>query len=318
MSGFLRRTISFFKVLVASTLLLSIFCSLQPAPAQDALRDRLKKRFAQSGSSLNRNNSLGQNSFESVQIAGLNVAVWRPRQVQGRVPLVVFSHGFHGRNTQSISIMNALSDAGYLVMAPNHQDAMNNLMGMTKPDASFRDAALWDDTTFHNRGQDIAKLLAGLKKDPVWGSQIDWSKVALAGHSLGGYTVLAVAGGWNSWKLLGIKAVLALSPYCQPLSLKGELGKLGIPVMYQTGTRDVGVAPFLKGPNGAYSKTSAPAYLVEFDQCGHFAWSNFNRNSKEQNAINYYCVSFLDKYLKNKPQARPELKVPGVNSLQVK
>ena len=32
----------------------------------------------------------------------------------------------------------------------------------------------------------------------------------LAGHSLGGYTVLALAGAWPSWKLANVRAVLAL------------------------------------------------------------------------------------------------------------
>jgi predicted dienelactone hydrolase len=63
-------------------------------------------------------------------------------------------------------------------------------------------------------------LIDALRNDARWKDRIEWSRVALAGHSLGGYTVLGLAGGWASWKLPSIKAVLAMSPYCDPFLQK--------------------------------------------------------------------------------------------------
>src|SRR5262245_61764319 len=38
---------------------------------------------------------------ETVRIAGLECSVWTPAGGGGRVPLVIFSHGFHGNRNQS-------------------------------------------------------------------------------------------------------------------------------------------------------------------------------------------------------------------------
>ena len=46
---------------------------------------------------------------------------------------------------------------------------------------------------------------------------------ALVGHSLGGYTVLGVGGGWAHWKDPRVKAILALSPYAAPFINKETL-----------------------------------------------------------------------------------------------
>jgi predicted dienelactone hydrolase len=288
-------------------------CSPQPSSAQERIRDRIKQRFGQ----LN-NGYTDTNKSPQIKIAGLDVAVSEPKSIlQQPAPLVIFSHGFHGSNEQSKFIMQALSDAGYLVIAPNHQDARENSSMMTKPEVSFRNADEWTDHTYKNRIDDIKRLLLALNKDPEWKNKIDWTKVALAGHSLGGYTALACGGAWESCKLPGISAVLALSPYSQPFVLHGSLPKMDLPVMYQTGTRDFGIAPFVKQKDGAFDKTSSPAYLVVLDKAGHLAWTNFQRDEEQKNAINYYCVSFLDKYLKRDANAKPEKKVAGVTELEV-
>jgi hypothetical protein len=45
---------------------------------------------------------------------------------------------------------------------------------------------------------------------------VDLGRLGYIGHSLGGDTVVGLAGGWSSWKTPGVKAVLALSPYTEP------------------------------------------------------------------------------------------------------
>ena len=51
---------------------------------------------------------------------------------------------------------------------------------------------------------------------------------------------------------------------------------LDAPVMYQGGTRDIGITPFINKGNGAYPQSPAPKYYVEFDGAGHFAWTDLN------------------------------------------
>src|SRR5579872_3176388 len=59
-----------------------------------------------------------------VTIAGRDVAVWKPEGAApaSGYPLILFSHGYTGCNTQSVFLMRALAHAGYLVLAPNHKD----------------------------------------------------------------------------------------------------------------------------------------------------------------------------------------------------
>lgn len=58
---------------------------------------------------------------ESIQIAGLQVSIWRPAAgTKPPFPLDVFSHGFHGSFTQSTFLTRSLADDGYIVVAPNN------------------------------------------------------------------------------------------------------------------------------------------------------------------------------------------------------
>jgi pimeloyl-ACP methyl ester carboxylesterase len=145
----------------------------------------------------------------------------------------------------------------------------------TRPAGStFREAAAWTDATYRDRRDDFTRLIAALHEKDGASWNIDWTHVGIAGHSLGGYTALALAGGWPSWKQPELKAVLALSPYCEPLALHGSLATLDVPVMYQGGTRDIGITPSVGKRGGCYAQTSAPAHFVDLDGAGHFAWTD--------------------------------------------
>jgi dienelactone hydrolase len=55
----------------------------------------------------------------SIVIAGPHVMVWQSDETTPvALPVVVFSHGFHGYPTQSRFLMTVLAAAGYLVFAP--------------------------------------------------------------------------------------------------------------------------------------------------------------------------------------------------------
>ncbi len=250
-----------------------------------------------------------------VNIAGRDVALWKPSgpAPETGYPLVVFSHGFSGCNTQSIFLMEALAKAGYFVLAPNHADARcgganreergwypGKLLSGRKnrrPQEPFREDEKWTDATYKDRLADIRAVLdAVLRGKSFQGIAIDRQRIGIAGHSLGGYTVLGVAGAWPSWKDSRVKAVLALSPFCSPYALRGDLGHMNVPVMYQSGTRDLGVLPTVKRPNGAYDLSSRPKYFVEFNGAGHLAWTNIVKDY--QSLVDAYSVAFFDHYLK--------------------
>lgn len=311
---------NFLQKLVAigcGTLVASGLCD--PVSARTPLRDRLRDRMQQRAQQRHDTSGKAGNHGPTKQslIAGLQTAIWQPPNVSAPVPLVVFSHGFHGINRQSEFIMDALAKAGYLVVAPNHDDALGK-GSFSRPEVGFAKAKKWSDATYRKRGEDITQLIAALRADPLWRDNIDWSKVALMGHSLGGYTALGLAGGWPSWKLPDIKAVVALSPYASPFSNRGTLETLSVPVMYQTGTVDLGVAPFLKGKNGVFNQTSSPAVFVELKGANHFTWTNFNKQKSREDLINHYCITFLNRFVKGDLTANPAAKLQGVTEVIAK
>jgi predicted dienelactone hydrolase len=236
-------------------------------------------------------------SGEDLDIGTLHTTVWRPIGT-GVHPLVIFSHGLHGSSRQSTFLMKALSDHGYLVIAPNHRDAYRfgkANVGITPPTMGFARADRWTDATYRDRAEDIRGMVRKLKSDAAWNKQIDWTKVALIGHSLGGYTVLGLAGAYGSWYLPDAKAVIALSPYCAPLTGAKTLIRISIPVMYQGGTSDYGITPLLKIKGGAFDQTPSPVVFVDFLRANHFAWTDMNPTFQPD--ISGYCIAFLDKYL---------------------
>lgn len=257
---------------------------------------------------------------ETVILAGMKVTVWsQPAAETHKQPVIIFSHGFHGCATQSRFLMEAFASAGYIVFAPNHRDAACGGGGSTwrdRPEVPFRAPREWDDSSFRDRAEDIHHLVDAIASDDRVKSRADLSRLALAGHSLGGYTVLGLAGAWPGWKLIGVKAVLALSPYSQPFVQQHTLGGLTAPVMYQGGTRDLGITPMLNKSEGAYDQSPAPKYYVEFDKAGHFAWTNLGRTAHD--AIVAYSVAFMNRYVKGEPADRSlSTSLPGVAVFRV-
>ena len=152
--------------------------------------------------------------------------------------------------------MEALASAGYLVVAPNHADASCGAArhvrsGLHRPEEPFQKAQEWSDATYKDRRADIEAVLDGRPQRQIISRRsVDARRVGIAGHSLGGYTALGVAGAWASWKDPRIKAVLALSPYNTPFIAKGDLGHMNVPVMYQGGTLDFGISPTVRRLEG--------------------------------------------------------------------
>jgi pimeloyl-ACP methyl ester carboxylesterase len=265
----------------AAVLLTALLFPPAPSQAQGTLRERLQERIqshqAQGGTA--------RETASQTELAGLKVSYWLPPAQAGAAPLVIFSHGFGGCSTQSVFLTQTLAAHGYLVIAPNHRDAAcGQRQGRAQPEQGFGNPKDWTPATYTDRRDDIRRLLEALKQSPEWSARIDWQRVVLAGHSLGGYTVLGLAGGWPEWRMPGIKAVLALSPYCAPFADHGDLGHLGVPVMYQTGTRDLGIMPSINRPGGAFEQTASPAYYVSLEGAGHFAWTDLTGSAHE--AIN--------------------------------
>jgi predicted dienelactone hydrolase len=235
-------------------------------------------------------------------------------------PLIVFSHGLGGCGTQSLFFTEALARAGYIVVAPDHKDAKckvdepRSLGGLfQRAEEPLREPEKWSDTTYRDRKDDIEVVLNEIGRDPQVGRRINQSAIGGAGHSLGGYTIAAMAGAWPSWKEGRIRAALLMSPYVDPFLAKGTLRSMKVPVMYQGGTRDFGITPKLEKPGGAYDASNAPKFFVKFPDAGHFGFTILTclRYSTTQGCIekaplarmiNDYGIAFFDRYLKGRSE----------------
>jgi len=100
-----------------------------------------------------------------------------------RWPLVLLSHGTGGSALQMAWLGTALARAGFIAVAVDHPG--NNSNGPLTPAGM----ALWWE-----RATDLSNVLDGMLADEVFGPRIDKRLIAAAGYSLGGYTVLELAG----------------------------------------------------------------------------------------------------------------------------
>jgi dienelactone hydrolase len=236
----------------------------------------------------------------TVALGGRDVVVWTPgNSGAGRQPVLIFSHGFGGCAQQSKFMTEVLAAHGYWVFAPNHKDARcasGSRTGGSPPDEPFRSPQSWSDQTFADRRDDIRAIQEALATNPAYATRVDLGRLGYIGHSLGGYTVVGLAGGWPSWQMPGVKAVLALSPYTEPYLVHGTLGGLSAPVMYQGGTLDFGITPTLRKPGGVYDASPSPKYFVDFNRAGHLAWTDLRTTAHGE--INEYAIAFLDHYVR--------------------
>lgn len=122
----------------------------------------------------------------------LNLAIGAPI-AEGRFPLAVFSHGSGGSPMSYNHIAVGLASRGFIVAMPLH------------PGNNFRDNIRAGSVqNYTERPQHLSSaidFLLALALAPVH-NHIQSDKIAVLGHSVGGYTALAVAGGIASTNIL--------------------------------------------------------------------------------------------------------------------
>lgn len=269
---------------------------------------------------------------------GREIAVWYPaaRETTGPRtnavaiatcktgwPLVLFSHGYAGCDEQATYITESIARHGYVVAAPNHRDAICGLPArkrMPAPPGSQRPSfflpARWSPAAWRGRMLDLRQTLRLVRSDAELGPAVDTSRIGLMGHSLGGYTVLGMAGGWPDWRLPGVRAVLAFAPYVLPYLDHKRLGDLRAPVMYQVGALDFGITPAVVRAGGAFDASPAPKVLLEIPDAGHLLWTGWPCRDEADVAaclahvatarqVDAFALAFLDRYLKGAPNGLP-------------
>ena len=112
-------------------------------------------------------------------------------------PLVVMSHGFGADRTFLAYLARHLASYGLTVVALEHPGSNYNFV--SQADISGSPSDLIPANEFIDRPQDVSFLLDELTKlneqPGVLQGKLNSQEVSIIGHSLGGYTALALAGG---------------------------------------------------------------------------------------------------------------------------
>jgi predicted dienelactone hydrolase len=154
----------------------------------------------------------------------------------GTFPLAVISHGSGGSPLLYRTLSLLLARNGFIVALPRH------------PGNSLGDNDLADSIQiFSERPRQLIALLDAVLGDTEVGTAIATGPVAAIGHSLGGYTVLSVAGGqpWSRSRQpipvahdSRLGALVLLAPACGPFLAPRSLAAVSAPILALTAEHD--------------------------------------------------------------------------------
>jgi predicted dienelactone hydrolase len=108
-----------------------------------------------------------------------------------KLPFVVVSHGTGGTAMDLSWLCADLAAHGYLVASVDHPG--NN---------ALETPTIAGQTLWWQRADDLSRVIDGVLATPTFGPRIDPARIGAAGFSLGGYTVLVIAGARGDTALL--------------------------------------------------------------------------------------------------------------------
>jgi dienelactone hydrolase len=213
-------------------------------------------------------------SYRTVSASrALTTLVWYPA-TGGPWPLVVFAHGFEVGPEPYAALCRAWAAAGYVVAAPEFP--------LTDVAVAGDDL---DESDIGNQPGDVRFVFESLDgpASPLAG-RVDADRLAVAGHSDGGVTALAVTADPPP----GLRATIALS--ASPV----EPGAgAPVPLLVAQGDEDP-VNPWEVGAS-VYDQASPPRFLLTLLGAGHLP--PFTEGSPWHGMVNRVTVDFLDHYV---------------------
>ncbi len=163
--------------------------------------------------------------------AGLNAAV-----AAGRFPVVVISHGSGGNRLGYLPLAQALAEAGYIVLMPEH---FGNNTGDNFLEGSTRNLEL--------RPRHISLCIDMIAENTLLKGAVLTDQVAVIGHSIGGYTALAVAGG-QAWSVTRrrvatvmderVRGLVLMAPSTACFTPEGSLANVTVPMLVYEAEHD--------------------------------------------------------------------------------
>lgn len=191
-------------------------------------------------------------------------------------PVIIFSHGNQNNAIDYVYTLEALASYGFIVAAPDHVnntqddvriDFINGQAGSTvipcfdglpSPCAH---ADLAESMT--DRVNDIREIIKAL---PTWfGDRADLSRIGVLGHSRGGATALAAAGGSTTWGFPAeprVKAIMGLASGGLPAISGTNVQAVTVPALLVAGELDMASPPAIS--QDAYKMLGTPLNEKQF------------------------------------------------------
>jgi predicted dienelactone hydrolase len=300
---------------LAASLSMGLGCSCFSVQADPALSDNGTQ-----------GNTIYQDWQDGQRGRSLPIKLYLPQSGSAPFPIVIFSHGLGGSREAAIYLGEYWSQRGYFCVFVQHPGSDS---GVWKPAlGSGREAMMQRMKEAANgknavdRAQDIKFVLDELarrnREDPMFKGKLQLNEIALAGHSFGAGTTLAIAGqnfGQASVKDDRVKAAIYL---CPPVTQRAKASSasgysnIQIPGLLMTGTEDVSPIGETKAEDRRvpYDGIKSPhQYLVNFIGANHstFGGTAMRRASDSDERfhemIDVVTTKFLDANLKNDASA---------------
>lgn len=228
-------------------------------------------------------------------------------------PLIVLSHGAGGCGTGYTYLTQYLASYGYVVAAPDHEDAK-----ICTIEGGFGSGKV-TNININDRAADINEvikemLLANNQADSTFYQGIDKSTAGVFGHSAGGETAMQVSGLVAADKNPLIKATLLLAPDTG-MYPQSAYAQMIAPLMELIGQYDTKAVTANNTPRYIpFVYASAPKYVAYMEKDWHLVFDDTacvgyrsindcqEKNKRVMDILNYSGL-FFNAYLKHDKSA---------------
>ncbi len=260
-----------------------------------------------------------------------------PRAEGGPWPMLVFSHGYGGGGLGHAYLAEVLAARGWIVAAPDHNDRHSAVrirvgqvenfdrIGLLRHAKEISNSKPEDREAFLYRVDEMEGALAGMFASEPFGTLIDPEKVAVGGHSFGGFTALGVCGALPGRRDARVKAVLIHSSGAAGyLYREEELAEVKVPSMTMFGELEKedrrGDLTMLEISERGYARLPSPKYLLEVRGGTHFSFNQrfsdtegarrMSGTDEQLDVIRRHSIAFLERHVLGDEDAARILEAP--------